>query len=575
MSLAEILSSKNVDKDLDDIFKSSAGPSTVASEPAQPASTFQKRRNEEPAEVEKPKKRRVSKNDRRKTKDASREKGKEKESKTESDEEESDEDGDEQDRISLDGGESNGAIPEHESVKMSKNKGIKKVKYAPEGETREQRDARTIFIGNLPVALVKNKRLNKQLKRHIFSFVPSAKIESIRFRSVAFREPTSAIEEDDGKSKPSRQKKEQNRAANWRARQDQDQFSKLDKEDIEEVKKGEKTYLSPAEKRRLAAIKGEIHEHSSATTNAYVVFSYPSPGPETQEKRTKDVMDPFEAAREAVLKVNRTTFAEHVLRVDLAGRPTKDSQGLTTTIGTLTDPRLSIFIGNLDFASREDDVRAFFEKIMSEERGDPSADVGENNEGDDDGEASNARQISSWVTRVRIVRDRETQLGKGFAYVQFLDRDCVDEVFALEAEKLKFAKRTLRVQRCKTQPIAGPKPSTKQQAPSEKAIPHASPRTSSPAVSRSLPKGDPALGERLAGLPKESRKLAKATDPTRVARRLAKKKARIGLEQTENSSKRLRERKDKKVKSVVNTGRKGKKKRERSERNLERKNVKK
>ncbi|KAL5483040.1 NOP12_3 [Sanghuangporus weigelae] len=573
MSLAEVLSSKNVDKGLDDIFKSSAGPSTVASEPIQPTSTLQKRRNEKPTEVEKSKKRRVSENDRN-TKDASRgkvkAKGKAKEKKIESGEEESDEDTDEQDQISSDSEESVDAIPEHESMKKSKKKGIKKVKYAPEGETKEERDARTIFIGNLPVAVVKSKPLNKQLKRHILSFVPSAKIESIRFRSVAFREPTSAIEEGDGISKSSRQKREQNRTADWRTRQDQDRSSKLDKEDIEEVKKGEKTYLSPAEKRRLAAIKGEIHEHNSATTNAYVVFAYPSPGPETQESLTKDVMDPFEAAREAVLKVNGTTFTDHVLRVDSAGRPAKARQVLTTAIGTFTDPRLSIFVGNLDFASREDDVRAFFEKIMSEERGDPNADVDGNNEGEDDGEASDARQRSSWVTRVRIVHDRETQLGKGFAYVQFMDRDCVDEVLALEAERLKFAKRTLRVQRCKALPSTG----SKQQAPPEKTILHASPKTHSPAVSRSLPRGDPALGERLAGLPKEARRQAKATDSTRVARRLAKKKARMALEQTEHSSKRLRERKDKKVKSVVNTGRKGKK-RERSERNLERKNVKK
>ncbi|KAL5476561.1 hypothetical protein ACEPAI_3241 [Sanghuangporus weigelae] len=41
----------------------------------------------------------------------------------------------------------------------------------------------------------------------------------------------------------------------------------------------------------------------------------------------------------------------HVLRIDLAGRPTKDPQALTAAIGTFTDPRLSIFAGNLDFAS--------------------------------------------------------------------------------------------------------------------------------------------------------------------------------------------------------------------------------
>ncbi|KAL5476560.1 NOP12_1 [Sanghuangporus weigelae] len=71
---------------------------------------------------------------------------------------------------------------------------------------------------------------------------------------------------------------------------------------------------------------------------------------------------------------------------------------------------------------------------MSEKRGDPNANVDGNNESEADSEASNARQRSSWVTRVRIVRDRETQVGKGFAYVHFIDRDCVDEVLALEAE---------------------------------------------------------------------------------------------------------------------------------------------
>ncbi|KAL5511023.1 hypothetical protein ACEPAG_3742 [Sanghuangporus baumii] len=482
MSLAEVLSGKNVNKSLDDIFKSSAGSSTVASEPIQATSTLQKRRNEKPTKVEKLKKRCVSKSDRRKTKDASREKveakGKVKEKKIESGEEESDKDTDEQYQISSDSEESVGAIPEHESVKQSKKKGIKKVKYAPEGETKEEHDARTILIiGNLPVTVVKSKRLNKQLKRHVLSFIPSAKIKSIRFRSVAFQEPTSAIEEVDGKSKSSRQKREQIQTADWQTRQDQDRSSKLDKEDIEEVKKGKKTYLSPAEKRRLAAIRGEIHEHSSATTNAYIVFAYPSSGPETQETCTKDVMDPFEAAREAVLKVNRTTFAKHVLRVDLAGRPTKDPQDLTPAIGT------------------EDDVRAFFERIMSEECGDPNADADGNNEDEDedDGEANKACQRSSWVTR---------------------DRDCVDEVLALEADRLKFAKRTLQVQQCKTLPSTGPK----QQAPAEKTIPCASPKTRTQAVSRSLPKGDPALGERLAGLPKEVQKQTKATDATRVAR---------------------------------------------------------
>ncbi|KAK0463440.1 hypothetical protein IW261DRAFT_1427572 [Armillaria novae-zelandiae] len=41
-----------------------------------------------------------------------------------------------------------------------------------------------------------------------------------------------------------------------------------------------------------------------------------------------------------------------------------------------------------------------------------------------------------WVTRVWTVRDKESQVGKGFAHVQFSDRQCVDEVLALEEKQL-------------------------------------------------------------------------------------------------------------------------------------------
>ena len=41
-----------------------------------------------------------------------------------------------------------------------------------------------------------------------------------------------------------------------------------------------------------------------------------------------------------------------------------------------------------------------------------------------------------------------------------------------------------------------------------------------------VPKGDPSLGTKLAGLSKDERKKAKATDADRVARRLAKKRAK-------------------------------------------------
>ena len=116
---------------------------------------MQKRRTSSPNEVKSTKKRRVSDDHKAGTRGEPRGKGKEKE--VESDNEESDEDVDELGQLSSEAEDPVDAIPQHESVKKSKKKGIKKTKYTPEGETKEQGDARTIFIGNLPVAVVKSK----------------------------------------------------------------------------------------------------------------------------------------------------------------------------------------------------------------------------------------------------------------------------------------------------------------------------------------------------------------------------------------------------------------------------------
>ena len=64
-----------------------------------------------------------------------------------------------------------------------------------------------------------------------------------------------------------------------------------------------------------------------------------------------------------------------------------------------TDPKKSLFVGGLDYAAKEEDVRVFFEELVKTERG--------------------SKEDGKWVTGVRIVRDKETQLGKGFGYVHF------------------------------------------------------------------------------------------------------------------------------------------------------------
>ena len=56
---------------------------------------------------------------------------------------------------------SGSALPVHESqlpgAKPTKQKKVKAKAYVPEGETREERDGRTIFVGNLGVELAKSK----------------------------------------------------------------------------------------------------------------------------------------------------------------------------------------------------------------------------------------------------------------------------------------------------------------------------------------------------------------------------------------------------------------------------------
>ena len=130
------------------------------------------------------------------------------------------------------------------------------------------------------------------------------------------------------------------------------------------------------------------------------------------------------------------------------------------------------------------------------------------------------------------------------------DRECVDEVLALEQDRLKFAKRKLRVQRCKTLPGApklrttGQKSSGTSQQKSRgdgPTRPHTAPTTPV-----SVPKGDPTLGNKIAGLSKEERKKVKSTDADRVARRLAKKKAKSladkGVKAKETVKERVRKR---------------------------------
>lgn len=244
--------------------------------------------------------------------------------------------------------------------------------------------------------------LQKHLHRHILALLPTAKIESTRFRSVAFQTPTSKLPEasdEVNKNKQSRQH-ERDRASSWRDAQTPD-----------ESKTNEKKFLTPSQKKKIAFINRDIHSDADSV-HAYIVFAYPPP-PHSRPANLpplSPVMDPFEAARLAIEMCNDTMFLDRMLRVDaVVKRSTTESLSDNTLLSSVIgDPKLTIFVGNLDFASKEEDLRLFFEGIVSAERGPPDA------EGLQDGDTP-----KRWVSRVRMIRDKDTQLGKGFAYVQF------------------------------------------------------------------------------------------------------------------------------------------------------------
>ena len=110
------------------------------------------------------------------------------------------------------------------------------------------------------------------------------------------------------------------------------------------------------------------------------------------------------------------------------------------------------------------------------------------------------------------------------------DRSVVDELLSLESEKLKFAKRKLRLQRCKTLPGTTLLKSPASAVPIADQVKQGTGAGSRAIAMQNVPKGDPLLGDKLRALSKEERKAAKSADPNRVARRLAKKKARNALD---------------------------------------------
>lgn len=153
--------------------------------------------------------------------------------------------------------EDDDAIPDnlvHETITKKTRVKPSDQKYIPPNETSADRDRRTLFLGNLPIEVAKSKPAVNQLKAHILTFAPGAKIESIRFRSVAFAAPTAALPDDEEGGEGKRAKREIERARKWKEEQE---LLKEGGKEAEEVDPS-KSYLDTKGKRKVAFIKKDV-----------------------------------------------------------------------------------------------------------------------------------------------------------------------------------------------------------------------------------------------------------------------------------------------------------------------------
>ena len=165
--------------------------------------------------------------------------------------------------------------------------------------------------------------------------------------------------------------------------------------------------------KKAAFAKKELMETTTKSTNAYVVYSTDA------------------AARKAARLLNGTVVLNRHLRADHVAHP------------AVIDHRRCVFVGNLGFVDEE---------------------TADNDEGEQEGKKKKKLKPSGdveeglWQTfgkagaveSVRVVRDKATRVGKGFAYVQFKDENAVEAALLYNDKKYPpLLPRKLRVVRAK------------------------------------------------------------------------------------------------------------------------------
>ncbi|GAV53741.1 hypothetical protein ZYGR_0AK02430 [Zygosaccharomyces rouxii] len=168
------------------------------------------------------------------------------------------------------------------------------------------------------------------------------------------------------------------------------QFKKLfqDEKGLESIRFRSISFEVPLP-RKVAFVQQKLHK-SRGSVNAYVVY---------KDKNSVSSI---------CSRLNGQVFVDRHLRVDSVTHPAKH------------DNKRSVFVGNLDFEEDEESLWRHF------------GSCGE-------------------IEYVRIIREPKTNMGKGFAYVQFKDFPNVGKALLLDGKPLESngKSRNLRVTRCK------------------------------------------------------------------------------------------------------------------------------
>ncbi|CAI6331624.1 unnamed protein product [Periconia digitata] len=172
------------------------------------------------------------------------------------------------------------------------------------------------------------------------------------------------------------------------------------------------TAFGSALPKRAAFAKKEIKDTTTKSTNAYAVYSTTT------------------AAREAVKRLNGSIVLNRHLRVDSVAHPAK------------VDHRRCVFVGNLGFV--DDESASVDPEDPAKKKTKPPSDV-------EEGlwlQFGKAGKVES----VRVPRDAQTRVGKGFAYVQFVDETSVEAALLFNEQKYPpLLPRKLRVTRARAQ----------------------------------------------------------------------------------------------------------------------------